>query len=370
MEPIQKEHCTVKNILTIWFLLAANAFSQSMDDSTDQDMFRYRPVEQFFEDHAQTLQGQKLLEDLSERIEEPIDINTATKEELLAIPGMSPLTVDMILKRRAEYHGFRALSDIRDIEGLDPRTLSSLRIFTAIRTADHQPSLWLRSRYYYDFQPSRGQTTGAYEGSQLKASHRVKWRLGDRIESSFVIEKDAGETSLADFVSGYLRVTAIGYISSVVVGDFLVENGNGIAFGSYSSFGKGNEEMSAVPQIARGVVPYRSCGESRFFRGAGVNLQAGSFNGFLFLSRKELDATLNDSGSISSLYDLGYHRTQTEKEKRAAAEAGVIGARCGWTVIPHSARWSRMINTNPQEIYFHHSHSIIKRHSHSELTGN
>jgi DNA uptake protein ComE-like DNA-binding protein len=324
----------MKYILALWSLLVSYTFGQSIDDSTGQDMIRYRPVEQFFEDHSQTFQGQNLLEELSDRIESPIDVNTATREDLLAIPGMSPITVDLLLKRRTECNGFRGVSEIHDIEGIDARTLSTLRIFTGIRSTDRQPSLYVRSRYYYDFQPSRGQTTGAYEGSRIAESQRVRWKTGEHVEISFFAEKDAGEKSWTDFATGYFHITGIGYIRSLVVGDFKIENGNGIAFGSYSSFGKGNEEMEAMSHGTRGVIPYRSSGETGFFRGIGVNLQSGPLDGFLFLSRKYHDATLNDSGEISSLYDLGYHRTQTEKGKHDAAKVDVVGVQCGWSFIP------------------------------------
>ncbi len=328
----------MKNIFLCWCIFFVSTYAQSPIDSTDRDSIlsqrlNYRPIDQLIEDHIQSLPGQQFLEDVYDRVERPIDLNNATKEELLSIPGMNPLTADLILKRRTEVGTLRTMSQVKDIEGLDPQLLSYMRVFTGLRSPEHRSSVWLRSRYFYDFQRSRGYTTGAYEGTRPAVMNRVRWKVSDHIETSFLTEKDAGEKSLTDFMSGYLCFNKLGFVTSVLIGDFVVESGNGAAFGYASSFGKGSDVILPMSRTSRGVVPYRSTGEAHFFRGGGANFRTGSLDGFLFLSRKKIDATLNDAGEISSLYDLGYHRTETEKAKRAAARESIAGVRLGWTMF-------------------------------------
>ncbi len=357
-----------------WFIFSISLYAQSLIDSTN--------IDYIIEDQMQSLSGQQVLEDLNDRIEQPVDLNTATKEELLSIPGMNPLTADMILKRKTEAGTLRTMSQIDDIQDLDPRLLSYLHTFTGLGLPEHQPSVLLRSRCMYDFQKSRGYTTGMYKGSRPAVMNRLTWKVNDDIETSFLTEKDAGESSFTDFMSGYILLKKIGFITSAVAGDFTVESGNGAAFGYSSSFGKGSDVILPLSRTTRGVVPYRSTGETHFFRGGGVNFKASSVDGYFFLSRKTIDATLNDSGAISSLYDLGYHRPMPKKPSmlplgKALSEPALAGlfcrmptsAACGTVhVLIHRCR--RTILSNLQEVIIHRSRSIMMQNFLSRQTGN
>ncbi|MGD0338334.1 MAG: helix-hairpin-helix domain-containing protein [Bacteroidota bacterium] len=327
----------MKKIFICWFICSISLYAQSLIDSTNRDFLDSRPIDYIIEDQIQSLSGQQFLEDLNDRIEQPIDLNTASKEELISIPGIDPLTADMILKRKTEAGTLRTMSQIDDIQDLDPRLLPYLHTFTGFGSPEHQPSVLLRSRCLYDFQKSRGYTTGIYEGSRPALMNRLTWKVNDYVEASFLTEKDAGESSLTDFTSGYILLKKVGFITSAVAGDFIIESGNGAAFGYSSSFGKGSDVILPLLRTTRGVVPYRSTGETHFFRGGGVNFKASSVDGYFFLSRKTIDATLNDSGAISSLYDLGYYRTDAEKAKYAAARESIIGARLGWTFLQNAS---------------------------------
>ncbi len=48
-----------------------------------------------------------------------VDLNTATREELLRVPGLDPELVDAILRYRQESGGFHRLSELKSALGLD-----------------------------------------------------------------------------------------------------------------------------------------------------------------------------------------------------------------------------------------------------------
>ena len=58
-----------------------------------------------------------------------LDLNAATRDELLAVPGFTnrPAVVDRILARREERGGFTSEEDLQGIQGLTPQMLNALR---------------------------------------------------------------------------------------------------------------------------------------------------------------------------------------------------------------------------------------------------
>ena len=55
-----------------------------------------------------------------------VDINTATRDQLLAVPGMDAALADSIIKYREAYGGFVALTELKSGMGLDASTYKQL----------------------------------------------------------------------------------------------------------------------------------------------------------------------------------------------------------------------------------------------------
>jgi competence protein ComEA len=55
-----------------------------------------------------------------------LDINTATREQLLLVPGMDPALADAIITFRQNYAGFTALTELKSAMGLDAATYKQL----------------------------------------------------------------------------------------------------------------------------------------------------------------------------------------------------------------------------------------------------
>jgi competence protein ComEA len=55
-----------------------------------------------------------------------LDINLATRDQLLAVPGMDPLLADAIIKYREDFGGFLALTELKSAMGLDANTYKAL----------------------------------------------------------------------------------------------------------------------------------------------------------------------------------------------------------------------------------------------------
>ena len=57
----------------------------------------------------------------------PIDLNTATKEELMTLPRIGEKTAQKILDYRAKYGKFSAIEQLMDVEGIGEATFEGLK---------------------------------------------------------------------------------------------------------------------------------------------------------------------------------------------------------------------------------------------------
>ena len=58
---------------------------------------------------------------------EPVDLNTATAEELDALPGVGPATAAAIIDHRQRNGPFRSVDELRDVRGIGDAKLAQLR---------------------------------------------------------------------------------------------------------------------------------------------------------------------------------------------------------------------------------------------------
>jgi competence protein ComEA len=57
----------------------------------------------------------------------PVDLNTATAEQLDALPGVGPTTADAIVRDRETHGAFRSVDDLARVRGIGPAKLAQLR---------------------------------------------------------------------------------------------------------------------------------------------------------------------------------------------------------------------------------------------------
>ena len=57
----------------------------------------------------------------------PINLNTATPEQLDQLDGVGPATAQKILAWRKEHGGFRSVDDLKQISGIGPKRFESLK---------------------------------------------------------------------------------------------------------------------------------------------------------------------------------------------------------------------------------------------------
>src|SRR6202521_1682000 len=62
----------------------------------------------------------------------PVDLNTATSEELQQVPGIGPATAEKILQMRKSYGAFKSVDDLLAIRGLGAKRLDKMRKYLTV----------------------------------------------------------------------------------------------------------------------------------------------------------------------------------------------------------------------------------------------
>jgi competence ComEA-like helix-hairpin-helix protein len=60
-------------------------------------------------------------------IDPPVDVNTASHEELQLLPSIGPALAARILEYRAQHGPFAAVDELQHIRGIGPKTVEKLR---------------------------------------------------------------------------------------------------------------------------------------------------------------------------------------------------------------------------------------------------
>ena len=190
----------------------------------------------------------------------------------------------------------------------------------------------LRSRFTNDLQTREGFINKKYEGTKPKVYNRMTLKYSRNYQAGFLAEKDAGETSIDEFKSYYISLSDVGNLQELVVGDYLVEFGQGLALWSPYGFSKGSDAVYPVKKRDRKLRPYTSATETSFLRGAAGTVTINDFSITAFYSKNKMDANIDPvTGDILSVPVDGLHRTELEIEKKNAAEETLWGGRIDYT---------------------------------------
>ncbi|PEN15191.1 hypothetical protein CRI94_02605 [Longibacter salinarum] len=316
--------------------------------------------------------GERTTEHIENLRARPLDINTATRSDVASLPEVTLLLAGRIVRYRRTHGAFSSPLDITQVEGVDTGLYRRVRPFITCSVASptaesHTPDktqpwsqalkhLELRASYRWKRRLDLGRgyqtdtTRTTFVGGPVRHVTRLDVRLGDRLRAASALDKDSGEAWRwspntgapgFDHISGTLALDHLGPLDALIVGDYTVSAGHGVAVWRGMSFGKGRDPFGGVLRSGRGIAPFASTEENRFFRGIALQVatahrenRTGSWRPDVsfspFVSRRRLDASraLSPEGDPgwSTLTAGGLHRTRSEIATRDAVRETVGGA--------------------------------------------
>jgi hypothetical protein len=305
--------------------------SVSASDTTQSLIDEY--IEDLLEQSTQDAESSELLERLQDLQEDPLNLNDATIGDLEFIPGVTPIVARNIVVARERAGGFTTIDDLLSMDGVNGQLLAIIKRFAQVPSSvPTRLSMNYRSRVGRDLEERRGFRDRSYLGSPWKSYNRLLGRYeygtrGTSIDFGILTDKDAGENKFNDFTSGFVSLKTNGPLRRVILGDFLVEEGRGLTVWRSRGFSKGSDVIQPARKSARGITGYTSSDENLFYRGAAAVLAVSSLEATAFYSNKKIDATVDSSSQVTSMYGIGYHRTESELRRRLAASERSAGVR-------------------------------------------
>lgn len=100
----------------------------------------------------------------------PVNINTASSEELQQVPGIGPATAQKILQMRKSYGPFKSVDDLLAIRGLGQKRLDKMRKFLTVgkSAAPKAPPAPAKESPNTETQTSLPQTSKSHQGYEPK----------------------------------------------------------------------------------------------------------------------------------------------------------------------------------------------------------
>ena len=365
--------------LGLVMLVAGDLFAQTKDINLEKLMDEIFPVQD------ENFNYEELYETYAQWLANPLNLNTATEEQLQSLLILNSNQLFDFIRYRNENGPLLSLYELQVIPSFNDATIRRLAPF--IKVAESQSNSWkgLFSRAlkeknnYLVTRLERTRETRAgfkqdaqesirYLGGPTKIYNRFRVSAPGDFSFGITTENDAGEKFRwkpsskqfgFDYASWHAQVQNKGRIANLIFGDYQTQFGQGLTLGGGFGMGKGSEPVTAMRRSNLGFLPYTSAIEFGFLHGAAVSIKLNKFvTAHGFFSSVYRDGNLNDdtetSQTVSSLYLSGFHRTVNElsarKNLREQNLGGVIqykhnGMDAG--VILHTTQFQFPINRNP-----------------------
>lgn len=308
-----------------------------------------KQLEEAFEEldtEASGLTGEQLTQFLEDLAANPININSAEVSELLQIPGFNLLIARAVVDYR-KSKPFESIKELQEVRGIGTTTFQRMSPYVTIGGANDRfrnlytsPGYWLSgnkvellSRFQQNLEQQEGflrpDSSGGYLGNPVKYYQRFRIQ-SNHISINLTQEKDAGETLNGitgfDYNSWHVALTNNGYLKSLVVGDYSLSVGQGLVLWTGGAFGKGREVTGTISKNERGVRAYGSAQETDFFRGVAATY-GEQIQFTFFYSNKDRTASEIEGDTTRFPSSSGFHRTQSEIDRRNNIDQQTIGGR-------------------------------------------
>lgn len=349
------------NILFVFSLLFLPYFLQAQNITEEEQKAIEDIIEAIASETDDELDYTTLFDDLYYFINNPIDINNTSVEELSKLEILTDYQMNNLLLYVSKHSPVLSVYELLLIDGFDRILVERIIPFLSLNVkieelkktiplanyfkyGKHQ--LFIRAQQVVEEQTGFSDITDSayalnynsrYMGSPQKIYTRYKYQYKNKIMWGITAEKDAGELFLKnnihadlkdslkdyvhngfDFYSAHIQINDLGPVKKLTIGDYQMQFGQGLTAWSGMSYGKSPYALN-IKKKAQGIRKYSSTDENLFMRGIGSTVRIKDFDFTAFVSRKKIDAnvavydSLNEEViEISSLQNTGLHSTPNE----------------------------------------------------------
>lgn len=317
---------------------------------------------------------QRLVDDVTEQLRDiaakHLNLNTLSVQELSEVPLLSEQQAEAILHYRALYGDLRTMTELSLIPALDEARRRLLRYLFVLapsprreyvsQIAAETDSLRREGRAVYGQSPSprhslnltigiptysrKGFDTpfdkGGYHGYNVMHTLRYRFQHHD-ITAAFTAAQNYGEPFFSgtnakgyDFYTGFVRIKNKGIIEDLVLGHYQLSVGMGLIMNKRMRSTR-TMLLTSMPDVRMTISGHASRSSSNYLQGIATKLRLPyNMHAVLFASYNSLDASVTPT-SVTSILTTGYHRTDTEIERRNTVRETVLGGALYWSKAPY-----------------------------------
>lgn len=359
-------------ILILFFIIVPCLGANAKEDVVEavQDLYASLSDLDDFDEEG----WQDAYEILTTLAENPQNINEATIEDLQQVPLLPERQALALLNYRSLYGDLHDMSELSLITAIDrPRQRLLSLLFYAKPTKDNgrtalvsandsirQAMATMGRSYKKDnigssllFMLSvptyqrKGYLDGTYRGYAL--SHTLRYTQNSKhYQIGFTAAQDAGEPFFSgtnkkgwDLYTGFVRLKNISALKNLVVGHYQLTLGMGLIMNN--SFRQSRTSLlTTPPSFSTQLRGHSSRQESNYLQGVAgtvslpVKGRASRIALTAFASYRGLDATMYDTDPpyVKTFLTNGYHRTDSEIERRNTTRQTVAGASLALSILP------------------------------------
>lgn len=327
-----------------YFMVMLSLFIVSTSNAQETDSINANHV---FEQQIEAISEKALVnQDYSEIAENldflksnKINLNSASADDLKQLPILDIFQINNFLNYRRRNGELYSIYELSSIHGFEIEIIRSIMPFIEIKPV--KTNIWdansiknifkygkhkIVSRYQTQLQTPQGYITKndsvekKYQGDNYKIYSKYLFTSMDKLRFGITLENDAGEifdfensTLGFDFSSFHFEIKDLYFVKKLIIGDYNLEFGQGLAMWSSFSTNKSSEAINIV-KLGRGIAPFTGTNENLFFRGVSTQLEFNNITISPFYSYNIIDASINirEDNTEYNMYESGLHRTINE----------------------------------------------------------
>lgn len=355
------------SLLGVLLLLLAYAYAQPQTNDIVDEILE-RISSQITDDEEIDLAT--IYDDLIYYRQNPINLNTATKEQLERLFFLDEIQIENILFYQYKYGEIYTIYELVLIDGLDEFAINALKNFVCIKTVDSSTKYTFKEVFKYGKHNLLVRNDGTFEqkkgfrrtkdelnanpekfylGDPFYASIKYRFHYKEYVQFGFSAEKDTGEPFTGkynkgyDSYNGYLQLNDLWKFRNIVVGDYRAAFGQGLVI--RTEFAMPDASVLHISPRNNGLRKSSSTDEYYFLRGVGATLDIKKFQITAFYSYRKMDADTT-GGTFSTIQTNGLHRKISELTKKRTLSTQIAGAN-----ISYNARTFHIGITSSTVIY-------------------
>jgi len=286
-------------------------------------------------------------EDLDEISKSPLNLNTASPEELSSLPWLTPFNIYTIIDYRNKKP-FKKVEDLLELPGFDSEIVNNIKPFVTVELPTLKTIIKETEKTKKKQKPIKGEISyRTLSTLPLLKEHFQKVILPSSISSRLILrlniidnlflgaitDQDRGERSFFDLYKFYLYFSTRTFLKKIVIGNFRVTAGQGLVVsdkGPYKSDNPSTARIGKSTDLKEDLSSY----ENRWFSGLGLLFKQKDYSGFLFLSFFPQDATVENNIITSFSPDSdGLHDTSSAESKKDKFIRQSFGGRLSKTFL-------------------------------------